>query len=81
MKVIQELTMNGQDYVISVDKKQRYFVHKLGTLIPSIIPGNAPGPQRYAYPLNPVGYWKNKYKYGRYRKAYTSLSMAIDSIK
>jgi hypothetical protein len=81
MKVIEHITNNGQEYIISVDKKDRYFVHRLGGLIPSMIPGNAPGPQRYAYPLNPIGYWKNKYQYGRYHKGYTSLSMAIDSIK
>ena len=81
MKVIQKLTNNGNEYIISVDKKQRYFVHKLGGLIPSMIPGNAAGPQRYAYPLNPVAYWKNKYQYGRYYRGYKSLSIAIDSIK
>ena len=78
---IQTIEHNGQDYIISVDKKGRYFVHRLGSLIPSMIPSNPAGPQRYAYPLNPVGYWKNKYQYGRYRKGYTSLSMAIDNIK
>jgi hypothetical protein len=81
MKVIQQLAINGKEYIVSVDKKQRYFVHRLGNLIPSMIPGNAAGPQRYAYPLNPIGYWKNKYQYGRYRKGYKSPMIALDIIK
>lgn len=80
MKVIQQLTNNGNDYIISADKKGRYYVHRLGGLIPSMIHGNAAGPERYAYPLNPVGYWKNKNQYGRYRMGYRSLSVALEII-
>jgi len=79
--VVEKITRNEIEYVISKDKKNRYFVHRLGDLIPSIIPSEPAGPERKAYCLNPIGHYKNKYQYGTYSKGYKTLSIAIDAIK
>jgi hypothetical protein len=80
MKVIEQHIVNGQDYIISIDKKGRYFAHHLGDLIPSMIPGYPAGPERDAYPLNKMARYRNQYRYGLYTKGFKTIDDALKTI-
>lgn len=76
-----QVTVDGKDYVITQGNKG-FYIFALGALIPSMIPGRAVGPERYAECLNKTSKrtYGNQYRRWYRTYPYNSIDEAMQAI-